>query len=101
MTRLAIGFNPGDKVCLLLVKSIEQGQPPAARKVLAWDVGFVLCTLLKPELADKNLSRHLVTAKTTFLLAPATGERRSGLHALSHEVLLEDTTPAVMHLQFD
>ena len=60
----------------------------------------MLRSLLKPELADKHLSRHLITAKTTFLLALATGERRSGLHALSHEVLLEDATPTVMQLQF-
>ena len=60
----------------------------------------MLRALLKPELADEHLSRHLITAKTTFLLALATGERRSGLHALSHEVLLEDATPTVMHLQF-
>ena len=101
MTRLTTGFNPGDnQVCSLLVKSIERGKPPTAKRVPTWDVSIVLRTLLKPELADEHLSRHLITAKTTFLLALATGERRSGLHALSHEVLLEDATPTVMHLQF-
>ena len=101
MTRLATGFNPGDnQVCTLLVKSIERSKPPTAKRVPSWDVSIVLRALLQPEITDENLSRHLVTAKTAFLLALATGERRSGLHALSHEVLLEDANPTVMHLQF-
>ena len=101
MTRLATGFNPGDdQVCSLLVKSIERAHPPAAKRVPNWDVSIVLRALLQPNLADEHLSRHLLTAKTTFLLALATGERRSGLHALSHDVLFEDTSPTVMHLHF-
>ena len=61
---------------------------------------YCVASLLQPNLADDHLSRHLLTAKTTFLLAFATGERRSGLHALSHDVHFEDTSPTVMHLHF-
>ena len=35
----------------------------------------------------------MLTAKTTFLLALATGERRSGLHALLANVKISDDQP--------
>ena len=101
MTRLETGYDPGeDKVCSLLVKSIERGHAPKEKRVPSWDVSIVLKALLKPGLENDHLSRHLLTAKTTFLLALATGERRSGLHALSSEVLFEDSSPASMRLHF-
>ena len=101
MTRSTSGYNPGDdQVCSLLIKSIERSKPPSFNRVPQWDVSIVLTSLLKPENRNDNLSRHLLTAKTTFLLALATGERRSGLHALSANVQLSDDKPPTLHLTF-
>jgi hypothetical protein len=99
VTRLDTGYDPGeDRVCGLLVKSIERSASPTLARDVEWDVGLVLRTLL--EQPEEAMSRHLRTAKTTFLLALATGERRSGLHAISCNTRLEDSTPARLHLQF-
>ena len=101
MTRSTSGYDPGDdQVCSLLLKSIERSKPPSYNRVPTWDVGKVLHVLLQPEYHDAHLSRHLLTAKTTFLLALATGERRSGLHALAADVELEHNTPPTLTLRF-
>ena len=101
MTRSTSGYNPGDdQVCSLLIKSIERSKPPSHNRVPQWDVSVVLTSLLKPANRNENLSRHLLTAKTTFLLALATGERRSGIHALSANVQLSDDQPPALHLTF-
>ena len=99
MTRSTSGYNPGDdQVCSLLIKSIERSKRPSFNRVPQWDVSIQLTSLLKPENRNDNLSRHLLTAKTTFLLALSTGERRSGLHVLSANVQLSDDKPPTLHL---
>ena len=42
----------------------------------------------------------MLTAKTTFLFTLATGERRSGLHALLAYVKISDDHPPVLQLTF-
>ena len=94
ITRAETGYNPGeDSVCSQLVKSIERAGPPGRSRVPSWDVSVVLRALLAEDNSDEQLSRHLFTAKVTFLLALATGERRSGLHAFSHEASVNITVP--------
>ena len=101
ITRAETGYDPGeDEVCSQLVKSIERANPPGGSRVPTWDVGIVLRALLAPENSDEQLSQHLVTAKVTFLLALATGERRSGVHALSSDAQVSLTIPPTLVLHF-
>ena len=100
MTRTTTGYNPGeDSVCSELMKSIERASPPVRSRVPTWDVSIVLKALLAAENPDEQLTRHLLTAKVTFLLALATGERRSGLHALSHEASVDMDVPPSLVLR--
>ena len=101
MTRLETGYDPGsDEVCGLLIKSIERGSSPKSNSVIEWDVDVVLRALLAPENSDEQLTRHVLTAKTAFLLALATGERRSGLHALSYDAHVDLECPPHLHLHY-
>ena len=101
ITRAETGYNPGeDSVCSQLVKSIERASPPGRSRVPSWDVSVVLRALLAEDNSDEQLSRHLFTAKVTFLLALATGERRSGLHAFSHEASVNMTVPPRLVLKY-
>ena len=101
ITRAETGYNPGeDSVCSQLMKSIERASPPARTRVPSWDVSVVLRALLAPDNSDEQLSRHIFTAKVTFLLALATGERRSGLHAFSHEANVNLTIPPTLILKY-
>ena len=98
VTRSTSGYNPGQNwVCSLLIKSIERSKPPSYNLVLTWDVGK-LHVLLQPEYDGAFLSCHLLTEKTTFLLAIE--ERRSGLHALAANVELENSSPTTLSLRF-
>ena len=100
MTRTATGYNPGeDAICSQLVKSIERTATPTKQKIPQWDVSIVLRALLASDNSDEQLSRHIFTAKVTFLLALATGERRAGLHALSHEASVSMSVPPTLVLQ--
>ena len=100
MTRTATGYNPGeDAICSQLVKSIERTATPTKQKIPQWDVSIVLRALLASDNSDEQLSRHIFTAKVTFLLALATGERRAGLHALSHEASVSMSAPPTLVLQ--
>ena len=101
MTRASTGYDPGeDMVCSQLLKSIERASPPARSKVPSWDVSIVLRALLASDNTDDQLTHHLFTAKVTFLLALATGERRSGVHALSHEARVDMAIPPNLILKF-
>ena len=48
------------------------------------DISLVLDTLCRRELSNQSLSLHQLTAKTVFLLALASGERRHALVALAY-----------------
>ena len=82
------------------MKSIERASPPTGARIPTWDVSIVLRALLAAENSDEQLSRHLLTAKVTFLLALATGERRAGIHALSHEANVNMKIPPTLILKY-
>ena len=101
MTRAETGYDPGtDEICSTLVKSIDRRHPPTQSRTPKWDISVVLRALLHSENSDEQLTRHILTAKTAFLLALATGERRSGLHALSHEASLVLECPPRLVLSY-
>ena len=82
-------YDPtSDDVIRSLVKRFHRERPRTERVVPDWDLSFVLNQLLKPPFvqgtppSDRGIPLQLLLYKTTFLLALASGARRSELHAL-------------------
>ena len=71
-----------------LIKRFQRDRPRSARIVPDWDLSLVLAQLLKPPFVrgnpptDRGIPLQYMLYKTTFLLALASGARRSELHAL-------------------
>jgi len=86
--RHSSGFDPGqDEVLSQLMRSFLHERPIKARTLVKWDVGLVLRYLKTGQLSSTGtLSPRDLTLKLVFLLALATGKRRSELHALDREV---------------
>ena len=86
--RHSSGFDPGqDEVLSQLMRSFLHERPIKARTLIKWDVGLVLRYLKTGKLsATATLSPRDLTLKLVFLLALATGKRRSELHALDRVV---------------
>ena len=83
--RLATGYSPGTcPVLAQLMQSFRRTQPLPRQRVPLWDINLVLSVLCDPQCADDRLSEDILTAKTVFLLALASGDRRSALSALQH-----------------
>ena len=81
--RLTTGFDPGTcPILAQLMKSFKRTQPIPARRIPTWDISLILSVLTDQDLTNESLSLHLLTAKTAFLLALASGERRHALAAL-------------------
>ena len=80
----ASGYDPGQDECLsTLIKNFKQKRPPAPRHVVKWDLGLVLRYLRSSVFTDSTQTTlQLLTFKTTFLLALASGKRRGEIHAL-------------------
>ena len=81
---LPIGLNP---VLTNILKNLRLEVPRKDNRVPEWDLDVVLEALREPPFEPPSWSsaegRKLCTFKTVFLLALATGARRSELHALS------------------
>ena len=89
--RLTTGFDPGNcPILSQLMKSFRRTQPPPSRRIPQWDVGVVLQTLARVENRDDMLSGFLLTAKTIFLVALASGERRHAIAALTTPPVFTD-----------
>jgi integrase len=73
-----------DEFLSLMFKNVCIERPKQRRLVPAWDLGIVLKALqLSPFEPLDLISFRFLTYKCCFLLALATGRRRSELHALS------------------
>ena len=70
-----------DTVISGLVRSFKWERPIPVKHVVEWDVHLVLKYLDLKQFSDMN-----ITLKTVFLLALATGKRRSEIHALFRDV---------------
>jgi len=70
-----------------LIKNFKVSVPPRVVRVPDWDLNVVLDALMKapfePPKWDTPERKKLTTFKTVFLVALATGARRSEIHALS------------------
>ena len=82
-------YNPSeDEVVRNLIRRFHRDRPRTVRIVPDWDLSFVLAQLLKPPFvqgtppSDRRIPLQYLLFKTTFLLALASGARRSELHAL-------------------
>ena len=83
--RLTTGYCPGEcRVLRQLMQSFKRTQPLPSMRIPSWDVNLVLSIFCDPQYSDDKLSLHLLTAKTVFLLALASGERRSALAACAY-----------------
>ena len=85
-TTLNISNNPD---IARLITSFHRDRPKAARPLPKWDLALVLHMLTQPpfEPLEEASQKHL-TWKTIFLLALASGKRRSEIHAWTLEGLL-------------
>ena len=69
-----------------LLRSFFLSRPPARTLVPPWSLHAVLRALAKPPFEPlAQASFHHLTVKTVFLVAVASGQRRSTLHALTLE----------------
>ena len=67
-----------------LMQSFKRTQPLPSMRFPSLDVNLVLSIFCDPQYSDDNLSLHMLTTKTVFLLALASGERRSALAACAY-----------------
>lgn len=83
--RLVTDFDPSTcPILSQLMQSFKRSQPVTAKRIPVWDFSFVLSVLCRPDCVDRLLPLSVLTAKTVFLLALASGERRHALAALCH-----------------
>ena len=69
-----------------LIRAYFKERPPALNVPKPWDVNKVLDSLKRPPFEPMSVATlKYVTMKTVFLVALATGRRRSEIHALSHK----------------
>ncbi len=69
---------------LRLLKSFFRDRPPALHSAPPWNLIVVLQALTKcPFEPIESISVKYLTLKTVFLITPASGRRRSEIHALS------------------
>ena len=74
--RLTTGFDPGtDLVLSQLMRSFKRTQPVPSRRIPQWDIGLVLEVLGSSAATEDVLDLRLLTAKTVFLVALASGDR--------------------------
>ena len=77
----------GDTIIRDLLKGFKRERPIPHKHVVDWDIRLVLSFFQSGRFRDwSRLSDKELTLKTLFLVALATGKRRSELHALSAEV---------------
>lgn len=87
-----------------LLANLNRTVPKEVNTVPAWNLALVLKAFTEAPFEPlKKISLKLLTLKTVFLLALATGKRRSELHALTYESLTwkEDMTSFTVNTATD
>ena len=78
----------GDSVVADLIRSFKRERPIPVKHVVEWDIRLVLEFFNSGRFQHwDQLSDRDLTLQTVFLLALATGKRRSEIHALCHRKL--------------
>ena len=71
-----------DTSLLKLIQSFHRDRPRATKHIPSWDLRIVLQFLMGPRFEPMSLASHKnITLKTVFLLALASGSRRSEINA--------------------
>ena len=79
----SVNFS-SDPVLSDIIKSMEFEKPVVSKAVPHWDLSLVLdCLKESPFEPMSSCSLKCLTQKTVFLIALASGRRRSNIHALS------------------
>ena len=82
---MSAGYCPGTcPVLAQLMQSFKRLKPRLSCRVPDLDFNLVLSVLCEDRFADDRLSLNILTAKSVFLLALASWERRSALAALAY-----------------
>ena len=98
--KLTTGYDPGsDPILHQQMQSFKRTQPVAAKRIPSWDIGFVLNTLNSEQFNNREIDLKTLTAKTIFLTALATGERRGAVAAIHKDANLTGEDGIV--LKFD
>ena len=98
--RLSTGYCPGTcPVLSQLMQSFKRTQPRPSSRVPQWDINLVLSVLCEDRFADDHLSLDILTAKTVFLLALASGERRGALAALAYPPQFDESHMSISYLR--
>ena len=87
-----------NRIITLLLKSFERQSLSQTKKLAKWDVGLVL--KYWAESKNSNLDISLLTTKTVFLTALATGARRGELWALTNNIKQVQTNPLEVEIPF-
>ena len=84
--KLATGLDIGqDPLLLNLLKSFLRERPRALQPFPAWDLSFVLYSLVKPPFEPvSEIPLKLLTLKTVFLILLASGTRQGEIHAIAY-----------------
>ena len=83
------------------MKSFKRTQPVPSRRIPVWDISLVLQVLSSEVAHNEQLSLRLLTAKTVFLVALASGDRCSAIAALkSPPIECGDTVLVNFHDEF-
>ena len=86
--KLTAGYDPGNcDIISQLMQSFKRTQPVNAARIPCWSISFVLHVLSQPEFENSLLSDKVLTAKAIFLVALASGDRRSAIAALSYNAM--------------
>ena len=86
------GYNPpqDDHVMRDLFNSFVRDRPVVTKKVVDWDIRLVLEFFMSGKFASwSDVSPREATLKTVFLVALASGKRRSEIHALTRDGIRE------------
>ena len=98
--RLATGYDPGeDQIIKTLIRSFERQKPTIRNDTPSWDVALVLDAWANTD--GDTMPIKLLQTKTIFLLALASGARRSEIWALNHKVKAKQTEPQHILIPFD
>ena len=98
--RLATGYDPGeDPIIKTLIQSFERQKPTTRNTTPTWDVALVLEAWAKTD--GDTMPLKLLQTKTIFLLALASGARRSEIWALNYKVKAKQTEPQQILIPFD
>lgn len=99
--RKMIGYHlpEQDPVLSDLIKGFKRSRPVSSRHVVEWDLSLVLSFFKSDRFKSwDNLSDKDITLKTVFLIALATGKRRSELNAFSKAVQWVGDPPTAVEL---